>query len=359
MPMRLEQLGIPRVGVSRQFPGSRLRPRADFGSNPGALQMFSYRPPGLPAGAPLVVILHGCGQSAMAYDQGAGWSTLADRFQFALLAPEQTKGNNFNRCFNWFLPGDTTRGNGEAESIRQMILAATADFSSDPGRVYITGLSAGGAMTSVMLATYPELFAAGAIIAGLPYGAAANVQEALAAMRAPLPRQAREWGEAVRGASAHRGRWPRISVWHGDADQTVAPSNMEAIIEQWRNVHGLAEPPLRDERQNHLRRTWHGQAPAPVIEAVSIAGLGHGTPIKCGPGLDSCGEPGPFILEAGISSSARIAEFFGLCKPIPVAAAEAAVRTTPGFAGAQAQAAGRLQAAVVKALKAAGLMAKS
>ena len=103
-----------------------------------------------------------------AYDFGTGWSTLAKRYGFALLMPEQQASNNANTCFNWFNPGDVARGRGEAASIRQMVARMVADHKIDPRRIYITGLSAGGAMTSVMLAIYPEVFAGGAIIAGLP-----------------------------------------------------------------------------------------------------------------------------------------------------------------------------------------------
>ena len=142
---------------------------ADFGPNPGALRMFAHIPPRVARDGALVVVLHGCSQNAADYDLGAGWSTLADRFGFCLLLPEQQAANNPNRCFNWFQPGDNERGQGEAQSIRQMIDRMVSDHGIDPRRIFITGLSAGGAMTSVMLAAYPEVFAGGAIVAGLPF----------------------------------------------------------------------------------------------------------------------------------------------------------------------------------------------
>src|SRR3954449_2871493 len=101
--------------------GGRLTELTPSGSNPGALRMMAYAPPGLPSGAPLVVVLHGCTQNAAGYDRGAGWSTLADRHGFALLFPEQDRANNANLCFNWFQHADVTRGQGEVLSIRQMI----------------------------------------------------------------------------------------------------------------------------------------------------------------------------------------------------------------------------------------------
>src|SRR4051794_39120999 len=202
-------MGQDHLGWGADPTGSgKLRQATNFGDNPGELMMFSHVPENLAAGAPLVVILHGCGQSAAAYDRGAGWSTLADRYGFAVLAPEQNRAKHINGCFNWFLAGDTTRGGGEAASIRQMIAHMIAAHRLDPSRVYVTGLSAGGGMTSAMLAAYPEVFAGGAIIAGLPYGAAGSVQEALGTMRQPPDRSRRQWGDAVRGASSHKGPWP-------------------------------------------------------------------------------------------------------------------------------------------------------
>src|SRR5262245_5165911 len=159
---------------------SHLTEVCEFGSNPGVLRMFEYVPSR--RNSALVVVLHGSAQTAASYDLGAGWSTLADRYGFALLLPQQQNYNNPNNCFNWFLPGDIERGRGEAISICQMIETMTAAHRIDRRRVFITGLSAGGAMAGVMLATYPELFAAGAIIAGLPFGTATNVSEALESM---------------------------------------------------------------------------------------------------------------------------------------------------------------------------------
>src|SRR6266496_6459243 len=150
--------------------------------NPGNLGMVRYVPSGLPAGRPVVVALHGCTQTASAYGTGSGWQELADRMRFTVLMPEQKTANNSNRCFNWFEPGDTTRGQGEAESIAQMVHQTITDTGADPSRVYVTGLSAGAAMTAVMLATYPELFAGGGIVAGIAYRCASSMIDAFSCM---------------------------------------------------------------------------------------------------------------------------------------------------------------------------------
>jgi poly(3-hydroxybutyrate) depolymerase len=140
---------------------SPLTETTDFGSNPGELRMWSFVPAKSQQAPALVVVLHGCGQTAAGYDLGAGWSTLAERYGFALLMPEQQRGNNAQGCFNWFNPEDITRDHGEACSIRQMIARMAADHGIDRNSIFVTGLSAGGAMTSVMLATSPEIFSAG------------------------------------------------------------------------------------------------------------------------------------------------------------------------------------------------------
>lgn len=303
-----------RAGEDPAADGSHLRTIHDFGPNPGALTMRAFVPPGLPPGAPLLVVLHGCGQSAAGFDRGCGWSGLAARFGFALLLPEQRRANNARCCFNWFEPAHTARGAGEAASIRAMVGHMLMAHRLDPARVFVAGLSAGGAMASVMLATYPEVFAAGAIIAGLPYGAAAGMRQALEAMASGRPRPAAAWAALVRAASPHRGpSWPRVSIWQGEADTTVRPVNAGEIVKQWTTLHGLAGAPWQEAGPaGARRRVWRGPDGTPLVEHVSLPDLGHGVPIRPGRGEGCCGQPMPFILDAGISAPHAIAAFFGL-----------------------------------------------
>jgi poly(hydroxyalkanoate) depolymerase family esterase len=285
----------------------------EFGDNPGALKMFSHVPADLPRKPALVVVLHGCGQTAAAYDVGTGWSTLAERYGFALLMPEQRSANNANTCFNWFNPEDISRGQGEAASIRQMIATMVAEHGIHPRHIYVTGLSAGGAMTAVMLATYPEVFAAGAVIAGLPFGIAGNVREALGGMMQPQARSARELGDLVRHASDHRGPWPKLSVWHGSADRTVHPGNANATVKQWLDLHGLDEAPMSQaDVDGYPRQVWWNDNGETVIESYTITDMAHGTPLGIAGHDEPYGSEGAFLIEAGISSSYHIAKFFGL-----------------------------------------------
>ena len=284
-----------------------------FGTNPGALRMFSYVPDDRPAAPALVVVLHGCGQNAAGYDLGAGWSMLARHYGFALLMPQQQSANNTNGCFNWFNPEDTARDSGEALSIRQMIARIADDVGIDARRIYVTGLSAGGAMTSVMLATYPEVFAAGAIIAGLPFGVATNAREAISGMYQSPARPAAELGDLVRKASSHKGPWPKLSVWHGSADRTVNPANADEIVKQWLDVHQLPQQPMSEaDVDGHPRQVWWNADGETVIESYTITDMAHGTPLGIGDNDERYGAQGAFLIEAGISSSYHIANFFGL-----------------------------------------------
>lgn len=324
-----------------------------FGSNPGNLRMFKFVPSSLPAGAPLVVALHGCTQTASDYGNQAGWTDLAQRFQFALLLPEQKPENNRLRCFNWFngefdpwsLSGywhwflsffsaaggvdeagsDQDRDQGEALSIKQMVDRMLGDHALDRHRIYVTGLSGGGGMTAVMLAAYPDVFAAGGIIAGIPYkcasdGIEASAQCGIDASHAGaqhlVKHSANEWAQQVRDATAkihYQGPWPRVSLWQGDADRVVNPDDENELIKQWTAVHRVdplmgVEDKVKGVRHVVYRDT-QGRA---TVEAYFVHDMGHGVPIDPGSGNDQCGHPGEWALAAGICSSYYLAKFWGV-----------------------------------------------
>ena len=221
------------------------------------------------------MLLHGCGQTAAAFARDTGWGELADRLGVPLVLPEQSGDNNRGRCFNWFRSAHVSRDLGEALSIRQMVAAAIDRFGSDPARVFVAGLSAGGAMAAALMAAYPDVFAAGAIIAGLPVGAATNVSEALVRMAEAGPARSREdWAQQVRLAAPtdYAGEWPRVSIWHGLADDVVDPANSRLLAEQWSAVHKLDSSTVRSEPDGSRRTIW-GPPRAPRGGTVDIAGL--------------------------------------------------------------------------------------
>lgn len=298
--------------MSKLHNHGRLLDLRNFGTDPGSLSAKIYIPPGLVDSAPLVVVLHGSTQSAESYDAGSGWSALADECGMALLFPEQNRVNNTVGSFNWFKPGDSHRGGGEPLSIRQMIRQVVDDHAVDPSRIFITGLSSGGAMTSVMLATYPEVFAGGAIIAGLPYGTAHTLMQAIFRMKGFGSPSKRKLDALVRDASQSTENWPTISVWHGGRDTIVDRSNADLIVRQWQKVHNVDGPPTRVENVDGCsRRVWCEAGGREVIEEYIIDSMGHGTPLEAG-GPEGLGKEGKHMLEVGISSTRQIALFWGL-----------------------------------------------
>ena len=284
-----------------------------FGANPGALKMFRYVPSGLPAGAPMVVALHGCTQSAAAYDEEPGWVALADRWKFAVVLPEQQTSNNSSRCFNWFQSADIARGSGEAMSIKQMVDQTKVDLGSDPARTFVTGLSAGGVMTSVILAAYPDVFAGGAIMAGIPFGCATTLLAGFSCMSPGANKTPGTWGTLVRSATTYTGTRPTVQIWHGTIDAVVRPLNMTELVDQWTNVAGADQTAdVQETVAGYPHSIYRDASGRNAVELYSLTGMSHGTPVDPGAGPTQCGTAGPYVLDVNICSSYYIAKGWGL-----------------------------------------------
>jgi poly(hydroxyalkanoate) depolymerase family esterase len=285
-----------------------------FGSNPGALKMFKYVPAGLASGSPLVVAMHGCTESASVYSTQTEWGNLGDRFHFAVVFPEQQSANNSSSCFNWFQLGDISRDQGEALSIKQMVDNMKSNHGSDPARIFVTGMSAGGFMTEVMMAAYPDVFAGGAVNSGGPYQCATSLTGASPCQLGNVSHTPQQWGDLVRGAfPGYTGPYPRMVVFHGSTDGTVAPADLQQSVDQWSNVLGIDETAdVNETFRTATHKVFRDAGGRSMIETYLVSGMGHALTVDVGTNPDQGGATGAFCEDHDIYSSFYAAQFWGL-----------------------------------------------
>ncbi|MFF9347388.1 PHB depolymerase family esterase [Streptomyces sp. NPDC014734] len=309
----------PPAAASATATRGGLQQVTGFGTNPGNLQMFAYTPAELPADAPLVVALHGCAQTADAYYTNSGWPEYADLWGFAVVFPQTASANNALSCFNWFDPADDSRGRGEAASVAQMVEYAKQRYGSDSGRVYVTGLSAGGGMAADLLAAYPDVFAGGSIASGLPAQCATSQAGASSCQMGSQKLTPAQWGDKVRAAHpGWSGPWPRVAIWQGTADYTVYPANATALRDQWTDVWGIGQTPSSTDTLpgNTTRATYDDASGQPAVQTYSVSGMGHGLAVNPGSGTEQCGSTAAYFLNT-ICSTYHTGVFWGLDRDTP------------------------------------------
>lgn len=222
---------------------------------------------------PLVVMLHGCTQSPDDFAAGTRMNDLAEEQNFLVAYPAQAKSANASKCWNWFSAGDQQRDQGEPSLIAGITRQIMRDFAVAPGRVYIAGLSAGGAAAAIMGATYPDLYAAIGVHSGLACGAASDIPSAFAAMRqggSPAVAQSRRPGGSG-GAVA-------TIVFHGDQDTTVNPVNGDQVIAQSKAAADLRTTVSRGEAPggiNYTRTVAADERGRAMLEQWVLHGAGH------------------------------------------------------------------------------------
>jgi poly(hydroxyalkanoate) depolymerase family esterase len=285
-----------------------------FGSNPGNLAMYEYAPANLPAGAPVVVALHGCTQSASDYFANSGWQKYADLWGFALVLPQTSSANNSLSCFSWFDSAKDTRGNGEAASVVSMVSKAVAQYVSDSHRVYVTGLSAGGGLTADLLADYPDVFAGGSVDSGLPAQCATTQSAASPCQTGSLNLSPAQWGDKVRASDpGYGGPWPRVAIWQGSSDYTVYPVNGTELRDQWTNAWGIGQTASSTQSLpgGTTLSVYNDSSGKAAVELYSISGMAHGLAVHPGSATDQCGATGAYYIDT-ICSSYYTARFWGL-----------------------------------------------
>jgi len=281
-----------------------------FVGSAGAIHYKLFVPAGLGASPPLLVMLHGCTQSPDDFARGTRMNALAREHGYVVAYPAQAKSKNASKCWNWFRSHDQQRGQGEPAIIAELTRHLAKAYRLDDRRVYVAGLSAGGAMAAVLASTYPDVYAAIGVHSGLPIGAAHDLPSAFAAMR--------------QGASARAGSVPSMSidrvpaiVFHGDRDTVVHPCNGAAVVAQC--IDGTVSAPPA-ERDAALVTEVRGSVPGGHAYTRTMFKRADGTiaaeqwVVHGGAHAWFGGDPaGSYTDPAGPDASEEMLRFFSMC----------------------------------------------
>lgn len=275
--LRIPKMAGKRRGVAARGPRPPVLPAGatfeshDFVNEAGSRSYKLYVPSRFKGEAlPLVVMLHGCTQSPDDFAAGTRMNECAEEHMFLVAYPAQPKSANPSGCWNWFDGRDQRRGHGEPSLIAGITRRIMRDFPVETGRVYVAGLSAGGAAAAIMGATYPDLYAAIGVHSGLACGAARDLPSAFAAMRQ---------GGAAAGASAAMTRTtlPTI-VFHGSGDKTVHPVNGDEVIAQATPATSLKTTVVRGRAPggiDYIRTIQADDTGRSTLEHWVLLGAGH------------------------------------------------------------------------------------
>ena len=315
LPLTLLVLAIAACGG----PDEGSFTRGSFTNEYGTRDYRLYVPGGYEerGGVPLIVMLHGCRQDAEDFAAGTQMNVLAEREGFLVLYPEQRLGANVLNCWNWFDPSNQERGGGEPSILAGATERVIAEYNVDTDRVYVAGISAGGAMTSIMGATYPDLYTAIGVHSGLEYKAADNIWAARAAQADGGPDPDRQGYSAYLSASEEARVLPTIVV-HGDEDEEVDVVNAHQTLSQWAQTNdysndGSDNDSITDEPADTLRRqtpegydyvryVYEDPEGDAIMEKWIIEGLDHAW---------SGGDPeGSYTDPEGPSASEEMVRFF-------------------------------------------------
>jgi poly(hydroxyalkanoate) depolymerase family esterase len=286
----------------------------EFGNNPGRLRMFSYIPKQKNASSSLVVILHGCNQQAADIAELTGWNKIAEETNCVLIYPQQRAVNNPSHCFRWFSEHQNQRDSGEVASIFSMIKHTVQKQNIDPERIFISGFSAGAAMSVSMISVYPELFSAAAVFAGGPYGLAKNIGQSANLMTGRMLANDSVLYTSLRQQNlGYNGTYPSLYTYHGTHDPIVNYKNAKMLNQQWALLQKC------DTSALEVQNSFQGNEMIDVLTCYDSNGkiklrhyrlnkVKHQVPISAQEG----GKTGLFTINKGFHSTKQVAIDFGL-----------------------------------------------
>ena len=222
---------------------------------------------------PLIVMLHGCTQNPDDFARGTGMNTLAEMHTFLVAYPAQPSNANMNKCWNWFQAADQQRDRGEPSLIAGITRQVVGEYNVSNGKVYVAGMSAGGAMAAILGETYPDLYAAVGVHSGLAPGAARDLPSAFSAMQKGGPATKHQLSQGAKASPA--------IIFHGDRDTTVHPRNGEYLISHFSDVSGGPASPATVKKDQvpgghaYTRATHHDADGQVIAEHWTINKLGH------------------------------------------------------------------------------------
>jgi acetylxylan esterase len=254
-----------------------------FGTNPTNLTMHLYVPNNVAPRPAILVAVHYCTGSGPAFYSGTQYASLADRYGYIVIYPSATRSS---KCWDVSSPAALRRGGGsDPVGIMSMVDYVKQRYNADPARIFATGTSSGAMMTNVLLGDYPDVFAAGASFAGVPFACFATTNGSewnSDCANGQVTKTPQQWGDLVRGAyPGYTGARPRMQIWHGTSDDTLRYPNFAEQIKQWTNVHGLTQTPTyTDTPQSGYTRTRYGSSGINAkVEAISMQGVTHNLPV--------------------------------------------------------------------------------
>ncbi|WP_434443248.1 extracellular catalytic domain type 1 short-chain-length polyhydroxyalkanoate depolymerase [Lentzea sp. E54] len=267
--------------VPQQAHAASLTQVTNFGTNPTGLNMYVYAPDRLAARPALLLMIHYCTGTASAVHNGGGrdYVTAADRHGYVIVYPEATREG---RCFDVSTQNALRRNGGsDSTGIMSMVSYARQRYNADPSRIVVSGISSGAMMTNVLAAQYPDVFSAASAFAGVPAGCFATTDGSMwnsQCSGGTLLKTPQQWGDQARAMfPGYTGGYPRMQLWHGTNDTTLAYPNFGEALDQWTNVHGVSRTPAStDQPQPNWTRTRYGATG--VVEGISAQGTGHDVP---------------------------------------------------------------------------------